>query len=100
MMARATQGLALVGASLGAGGVTWIAAQSLGMHGSSGGVLWSGGLITAALGLVGSLLALWSLNTEDEQARVRAFAALVLCPIGVFASAFLIAVGQSVLATH
>ena len=70
------------------------------MHGSSGGVLWAGGLLVAALGVVGSVSALSSLDTQDEQARGRAFAALLLCPFGVFASAFLIAVGQSVLATH
>ena len=100
MMTRATRGLAVVGAASGVGAVTWLVAQSLGMHGPSGGVLWGGGLITAALGLVGSLLALSSLNTEDQHARGRASAALVRCPIGVFASAFLIAVGQSVLAAH
>ena len=100
MMTRATRGLAVVGAASGVGAVTWLVAQSLGMHGPSGGVLWGGGLITAALGLVGSLLALSSLNTADEQARVRAFAALVLCPIGVFASAVLISVGRSAHAAH
>jgi hypothetical protein len=100
MMARAPLGLALVGAAVGVSVVTWIAAQSLGMHGSSGVVLWSGGLLTAALGLAGSLSALSSLNTEDGQAQGRAFAALVLCPAGVFASAFLIAMGQGVIVAH
>ncbi len=100
MMARATQGLAFIASSLGVGGVTWIVARSLGMHGASGGILWSGGLLVVALGAGGSLSALSSLDTQDEQARGRALAALVLCPLGVFTSAFLIAVGQGVVAAH
>lgn len=100
IMARATQGLVLAGAALGTGILTWIIARSLGMHASAGGVLWAGGLVTVALGMVGSLLALVAVGSDDPQARGRAIAALVLCPAGVFASAFLIAVGQNVLAAH